>query len=1581
MPKQKTPNSPEKKYPHNQKRWTYPILAALVLAVGIGTVWSLMRDAYATSDTAIGGQLLCALSEHQHTEDCYQKQLICTQEENSLHTHSDDCWHRQLVCTENEHIHTKDCYQSATTAHQPGSASEEVAAPVSPDSGNEPPSETSQTRPESPLADELPRHIPADYTDCRTTDLNASIRVSVYALPGTLPDDVSVRAELLPEESPVFVQAVERVDAAGILYDHITALDISLYNKAGDKMEPSAPVYVALETTDLTPRAADPRSVQVQHHREPVALPSPDENSDSAAPQSKIVLETVVDANKGLLQEREEASFTTIFSVDSFSTFTITFKDRPEMKIKVQCVDEWEHDILLSPEDMDIQQEHPGGDHIRLDFSSTSGNSPQLPGYQFDSKAYFMRDGHYQKRIYGLSYEGGKWFYITKSGPDWSARQEIHPQPDFYGEHPKDSIRLIYKKVHEIPVEYMSTQDKPLSSADAPNGQNPGIVRKTGRSVSTGNIDLWPKSNTYHYIGKAYVNERKGENEVTHIITRDEKVYAVTPEKKEIELTETTRLRLIYSKISTNGPPSIHLRDSTRDKGMVINLFNYNSGDSFGPHEKINEGKNLQFVLGDDRAEDYNKWTGPDGGIYTGIVDTKIGSDGYPTVQGQSLNYLFDPELCKADFDTYGGTGMIRQLHTNLDRLFWLDKDGYYRYDSMVNFATVASEGSASGTQPAYSDGANFIVYEQPALPSTPAVGDNPKFLPFNTYTEANRPTADPASNEKTKQYHFGMSIEADFVIPIGGVVPDADGHHTSMRDMIFEFNGDDDVWVFIDGNLVLDLGGIHDRYGGSINFRTGEVLTNAPPMSHSSHHQPNLYGLDDPHSMSDDALSEAREKAGFGRFSQHKFQFFYLERGRGASNCEIHFNLVPVAHGFVVGKRLANDGNAASTDHLHYQFQAEIQYPGQTKKPLSNASYTLIQWEPGDDPLSGGTPVGVGKTDRNGRLWLKPGQRADFVNVINLKNAGMAEKDRVKIYVSEIMLPDQQEPQVMAWSGKEEDPGTHMVVTDSNGKKRKLVPPMYNSPGYEFHGKKTETPLRRIASDEMILHQAVLTSRRTNEFNWIDFENDLGALSSLNITKQALHTTENRPILGVPYSMKIELWDGTQRTWIPLHEGAPYWILNPGDPIPDQNAVPQFHLPKDADGQIAVQHHQTIHLKLLPGTIYKISEILPEGDVHRYTTTYTGTVEQDTDSLIPYGDGTPQEYSGIGNTVGIKSGATHNITVTNHADTVIAPRGSFSLTKLVEGDVLPSADTKFNFALWIKDFPAEGGALTQPITATYFNTPSGISRPSEPIQFLPDAHSGEPKTDLFLYPGETVIITGLPEGYPMSVEEKLPDDQRENYDVRLQEEQQAPVNGTLLDRTAATISADHAVQVSCTNKSKLQPTATLQVTKQVYRTDRPTGAPSDSDKQREFPFALTLKAPQGFAGGAVAATVSKDGTLRDVTLHFEPRGEDYTAAVSLRHGETLTVPQLPINTDVVVQETNHDGYSVSMNDVPGDTITVPLRPTTGAPHEVLCVNMSGLELPETGGTGALPYVVPGTLLLCTSGGLLFRRKKTDGNG
>ena len=67
--------------------------------------------------------------------------------------------------------------------------------------------------------------------------------------------------------------------------------------------------------------------------------------------------------------------------------------------------------------------------------------------------------------------------------------------------------------------------------------------------------------------------------------------------------------------------------------------------------------------------------------------------------------------------------------------------------------------------------------------------------------------------------YQFGMYMEANFIQPRDGVVQQTDDN------MRFEFHGDDDLWIYIDNVLILDIGGVHDAHSGYIDFATGEVV------------------------------------------------------------------------------------------------------------------------------------------------------------------------------------------------------------------------------------------------------------------------------------------------------------------------------------------------------------------------------------------------------------------------------------------------------------------------------------------------------------------------------------------------------------------------------------------------------------------------------------------------------------------------------------------------------------------------------------------------------------------------------------
>ena len=112
------------------------------------------------------------------------------------------------------------------------------------------------------------------------------------------------------------------------------------------------------------------------------------------------------------------------------------------------------------------------------------------------------------------------------------------------------------------------------------------------------------------------------------------------------------------------------------------------------------------------------------------------------------------------------------------------------------------------------------------------------------------------------------MSMSVPFSLPKDPkAVVDTEG-----RPIVFEFSGDDDMWVFIDGKLAMDIGGIHQPTSGTINFQDQTVTVNGSQQS----------GFD---------FSKLYDG------KKHTLQVFYLERGGADSNCMIKFNLTQYGH------------------------------------------------------------------------------------------------------------------------------------------------------------------------------------------------------------------------------------------------------------------------------------------------------------------------------------------------------------------------------------------------------------------------------------------------------------------------------------------------------------------------------------------------------------------------------------------------------------------------------------------------------------------------------------------------------------
>lgn len=155
-------------------------------------------------------------------------------------------------------------------------------------------------------------------------------------------------------------------------------------------------------------------------------------------------------------------------------------------------------------------------------------------------------------------------------------------------------------------------------------------------------------------------------------------------------------------------------------------------------------------------------------------------------------------------------------------------------------------------------------------------------------------------STNNANKYGFGTEFDIDFYMSETGKLTDADG---KGKDITFNFSGDDDVWVYVDGVLVLDLGGAHKVSSGSINFSDMQVIYKAAVDSSDNINSRTADPkTNDKYATNKDYVTTVDLakifKANGAEFNnknsskKHTLQMFYMERGSFDSNCSISFNL-----------------------------------------------------------------------------------------------------------------------------------------------------------------------------------------------------------------------------------------------------------------------------------------------------------------------------------------------------------------------------------------------------------------------------------------------------------------------------------------------------------------------------------------------------------------------------------------------------------------------------------------------------------------------------------------------------------------
>ena len=402
--------------------------------------------------------------------------------------------------------------------------------------------------------------------------------------------------------------------------------------------------------------------------------------------------------------------------------------------------------------------------------------------------------------------------------------------------------------------------------------------------------------------------------------------------------------------------------------GIVLNLFDYwvtnnrtdpdnSTGDDYS-NRGINNGHYLKFSssgLGN-QDNSINKWIGSST-PRSGIVAPQL-SGGYPelmagkvydgsgnTTKQQSLEYLFDKSA---------QTG--KKTFWNVQGLLQVDDDGYYYYNADYQKRWGSDhKGYQTANYAVFDETTNsFKLYDTWGVQ---AVGGNNsiqgQFFPFTDASKVftvsgNDLSSSVRSDSSALNHYFGMSMTTRFVQRYGGMT----SKDNTAKPMTFEFAGDDDVWLFIDGVLVSDLGGIHNQATTSINFSNGDITVNGKPAGTLKSQMSKYYGD-----------SSTWNGNTFADNTYHTMKLFYLERGGTDSNLAMKFNLAHVPE--TEGMKIDQYGN-----------------------PLSGVDFTLYAAKPAAGSETGyevDTSKGVnqdgvlarGQTGADGRFVLNDGEDA----------------------------------------------------------------------------------------------------------------------------------------------------------------------------------------------------------------------------------------------------------------------------------------------------------------------------------------------------------------------------------------------------------------------------------------------------------------------------------------------------------------------------------------------------------------------------------------------------------------------------
>ncbi len=365
-----------------------------------------------------------------------------------------------------------------------------------------------------------------------------------------------------------------------------------------------------------------------------------------------------------------------------------------------------------------------------------------------------------------------------------------------------------------------------------------------------------------------------------------------------------------------------------------------------------------------------------------GIVKKLLGDNGYPTIDNDaahSLDYLFnDTEYSYKK--VYPNVNYLLKNVTigNSDHLVYNSNENYAYFDqSSGNFKLYDGTYHIINNDHHRAEDTNKLTDETYETANGYEMGIG--FFPFNEY---NPDWRDPNFNGNGFNHHFGLKMDAEFK-------NEARDASEGEDPIVFKYSGDDDMWVFIDDVLVLDIGGIHEPAEGIIDFTNGfvwvqdnatendksktkdQILTSYPVLTDTNqfpaHIFPDGWNIEGNKWITktiDDIFKDAGQTWNATKGAKHTIKMFYLERGGCYSNLAMDMNLPTVKPLSVVKNvdykgHYSTDYDKRENDGQTYQF--EIQ-------ELTNEGYVTANFSGVENPftLKDGERLEISLTDED---------------------------------------------------------------------------------------------------------------------------------------------------------------------------------------------------------------------------------------------------------------------------------------------------------------------------------------------------------------------------------------------------------------------------------------------------------------------------------------------------------------------------------------------------------------------------------------------------------------------------------------